>query len=90
MTNEKKVLAWMGIGILGILFVFFMCIISTLAGAFIGWLISLTPMQYWLIDAFKIFGFNIEGRLMEIGALLGFISGFFRGITQDKTKEEDK
>lgn len=57
---------------------FISAIISTVFGAFAGWVISLTFLGDWLISGFKVFGFDVTNKLPMIGALFGFLAGFFK------------
>jgi len=78
--------------ILGLLFagaIFLFALIGTAIGAFIGWVISITPLGLWVEQGFSVFGFNATGMLTQIGAMLGFICGFLRGIVQVKSKDKD-
>jgi len=73
-----------GLAIVGGLFV--IALASTLIGAFIGWLVSITPfgqaiMKIW----FKLTGIRCE--LWELGSFLGFISGFFKGIFRSNNSD---
>lgn len=53
-------------------------IFGTAFGALTGYLLSLTILGDWIISGFKMFGFNISGNLTVVGAMLGFLSGFFK------------
>ena len=66
-------------GLITIVAFFLLALASTLLGAFTGWLVGLTPlgagvMKIWVGLT------GIECDLWELGAFLGFISGFFRSI----------
>jgi len=77
MTDEG--LAVIIVGVLVVAAFFVVAIASTLIGAFIGWVVSLTPLGSGVMKIWtKLTG--IECELWELGAFLGFISGFFKGI----------
>lgn len=64
--------------------VFVAPIIGVLIGAFSGWVVSmLAPV--WVPSGLKYIGINIQAsNLVELGAALGFIGGFFRVDKSDK------
>jgi len=73
-------------GIVAVAAFFLLALASTLLGAFTGWLVGLTPlgtgvMKIWLGIT------GIECDLWELGAFLGFISGFFRSILKFGDKD---
>ena len=65
-----------------------LAIVGTVCGAFTGWIVSLTPLG----AAVKKVWFSLTGvecELWELGAFLGFISGFIKGaITVEKEASE--
>jgi hypothetical protein len=70
----------------GVLFVF--ALLGTAIGAFAGWVISLTPLGVLVENGFEAFGIHASGLLVQIGAMLGFLSGFIRGIVEVKHEHE--
>lgn len=63
-------------------------ILGTILGAFVGWCISLFPfLRDWITGGLSIFGIDIQGRFIELGAILGFIEGFFKATIS--LKKED-
>jgi len=68
---------------------FVYAILGTLVGAIIGWLVSITPLGSLVEGGFAVFSFDVAGRLPHIGATLGSVKGFFKGIIQVK-KEVSK
>ncbi len=82
MGDSTDVIATVIAGILiGLPLLFLIAILYTAIGAFIGWVLSLFFLGDWVIDGMKIlFGIDISGHLVQVGAVLGFISGFFKGI----------
>ncbi len=53
--------------------------LSTFVGIAMGWLFSLTFIGSWISDGLKAFGVAIvPGSLYTIGAVAGFLSGFFK------------
>jgi len=73
--------------VVGALFVF--ALLGTIMGLFTGWVISVTPLGSFVEQGFKTFGFNAEGLLPHIGATLGFVGGFIRGMIQIKHEKDD-
>ncbi len=71
--------AGIAVVLVGLVAIFLFAIIGALMGAVGGFLVQITP---WLGDAVRAgFGsiFDIESPdLVSIGAMLGFIAGFFR------------
>jgi len=61
-----------------VILIFFAVIFGTAIGALTGWILSLIFLGDWIIDGFKVFGFNAQGKLVVIGAMLGFLSGFIK------------
>ncbi|RLI02479.1 hypothetical protein DRO30_02600 [Candidatus Bathyarchaeota archaeon] len=73
-------------GLVAVIAFFLLALASTLIGAFTGWLVGLTPlgtgvMKIWVGLT------GIECDLWELGAFLGFISGFFRSILKFEDKD---
>ncbi len=77
--------AGIAVAIAGLFVIFIFAIIGALMGAVGGFIVQLTP---WLGDTVasgfaQIFGVE-SPDLVAIGAMLGFIAGFFRQWGQDK------
>jgi len=53
-------------------------VLGAFLGALSGWFLSLTPLGNWIIEGFKVFGLDATGKLVDIGAMLGFVSGYFK------------
>jgi len=73
-------------GLIAIAAFLLLAIASTLIGAFTGWLVGLTPlglavMKIWIGLT------GIKCDLWELGAFLGFISGFFRSVLSFKDSD---
>ena len=71
-----------GAGVGGLFFaiIFALAVLGAAVGAFVGWAVGLTPLgaavlKIWLALT------HVECELWELGAFLGFITGFFRGVT---------
>jgi len=62
--------------------------IGTLCGAFIGWLVSLTPLGTAILKVWVSLT-HVECELWELGAFLGFISGFIEGVITVKKSDEE-
>lgn len=88
MKGPKKMfgmgfLAGAGFGIaaviLGLIAIFIFAIIGALMGAVTGWIIQITPWLGDTVSAGFTSVFGIESPdLVTIGAMLGFIAGFFK------------
>lgn len=65
-------------GIVAIVLIFISAILGTAVGAFTGWILSLFFLGDWIIAGFQVFGYNAQGKLVVIGAMLGFLSGFIK------------
>ena len=77
---------------LALFFVGALCIFALLGtafGAFIGWIVSLSPLGSLVEQGFKVFHFDATGLLPHVGATLGFVTGFIKGLIQIKNKKED-
>ena len=73
------------VGVLVVAAFFLVAIASTLIGAFIGWVVSLTPLGSGVMKIWtKLTGIDCE--LWELGAFLGFVSGFFKSIISSLVK----
>ncbi|MGD0884323.1 MAG: hypothetical protein ABSA46_05500 [Thermodesulfovibrionales bacterium] len=54
-------------------------ILATFVGIAIGWLFSLFFIGDWINEVLRAFGVSIiPGSLYKIGAVAGFLSGFFK------------
>jgi len=58
----------------------------TAIGAFIGWVVSLTPLGILVEEGLRIFNIEVSGKLPHLGAALGFITGFLKGTITIKKK----
>jgi polyferredoxin len=65
---------------------FVSALLGTAFGAFAGWVLSLTFLGDLIIGGFKVFGLDAAGKLVMIGALFGFVAGFFK--PEIKTKSD--
>ena len=71
----------MGVLIVSLMFVF--AIIGALFGAFAGWVLSMTFLGPIIQHSLESLGAK-SPNLVEIGALLGFVSSFFRNYISNK------
>lgn len=78
--RDDGILTAIGVGTLVLVMLFVFPLLHTAMGAFVGWVISLTPLGGWIINGFSYFGVKID-NLVNLGAMLGFISGFFKSVT---------
>ena len=58
--------------------IFISIFIGTALGALAGYLLSLTFLGDYIIIGFGVFDINATGKLTMIGALFGFLAGFFK------------
>jgi len=62
----------------GILAIFFLATIGAIIGAIAGWIVSIVPLIGELVKGgFMQFGVQ-NPNLVAIGAMLGFVAGFFK------------
>jgi hypothetical protein len=65
--------------IVGIIAIFFFATIGAIMGAVAGWIVGLVPIIGVLVkEGFMAFGVQ-NPNLVAIGAMLGFVAGFFKG-----------
>jgi len=76
--------------LLGAALMFLYCIIGTLIGLVVGWVISITPLGSFVENGLSALGFDAKGHLLDIGAALGFVSGIIGGATHRYSSEEKK
>ena len=76
MSEEESIIGAIFVTVAGL---FLLALVSTLAGAFTGWVVSLTPLGGAVIKIW-IGLTKVECELWELGSFLGFISGFLEGI----------
>lgn len=66
---------------------FVLCLLSTIFGAVIGWVVGLMFGDI-ILDFLSRFGFNTNGiEMWQIGAGLGFIGSFFRSSHSVKSEK---
>ncbi len=54
-------------------------VLSVFVGIAMGWLFSLIFIGSWISDGLKAFGVStVPGSLYKLGAVAGFLSGFFK------------
>jgi ABC-type multidrug transport system permease subunit len=75
-----------GIGLLLIGLFFAFALLYTAVGAFVGWVVGLTPLGGAVTHIWNTLT-RMEADCWQIGAFLGFLSGFFRGIIEVKKTE---
>lgn len=70
------------LGFLGVSAVLFLSpLLGVIAGSFVGWVVSITFFESWIKDALHSFGV-MNVNLTCLGALLGFVGGFFRSSSK--------
>jgi len=84
----KMANALVGVAVAGIaaILLFVSAIFGTALGAFAGWVLSLTFLGDFVIEGFKVFGIEASGKLVMIGALFGFVAGFFKPEIKNEAK----
>lgn len=76
--SETSVFAILGVFFTALLMIFLSPIIGVLVGAFVGWVVSLLA-PVWVPTGLGILGIKVAAsQLVELGAALGFLGGFFR------------
>jgi hypothetical protein len=76
--------------LIGILAIFIFAIIGALMGAITGWILGLTPVLGEAVKQGFTSVFNVQSPdLVAIGAMLGFIAGFFKGWGGHCPKAQD-
>jgi len=71
------------LGAIGIVFLW--AIGGALIGAFAGWILSLTPINAWIDSGVhSIFPSVVHVDMVGIGALCGFVGGFFKSSGDEK------
>ena len=75
--NKETYLIGVIMGILVVALMFVFAIIGALFGAFAGWVLSMTFLGPMIQHGFESLGAK-SPNLIEIGALLGFVSSFFK------------
>jgi ABC-type multidrug transport system permease subunit len=81
---DWKVVIVGGLLLVGLFFAF--ALIYTAVGAFTGWVVGLTPLGGAVTHIWNTLT-RMEVDCWQIGAFLGFLSGFFRGIIEVEKRE---
>ncbi len=84
MSSDNNILTIVGASIVAAIIIFLSIILGTTFGAFVGYVVSLTFLGDWVIQGFKVFEINAYGQLTVIGAMLGFVGGFFKSTLSTK------
>lgn len=89
MVDLAEGISW-GIVIVGLFvgFVFLFAIAGAFVGLVTGWIVHISPLRSIVEDGFEAIGINADGQLANIGAVLGFITGFLRSSVK-VNKEKD-
>lgn len=78
--------AGLAVAFVGILAIFLFAIFGALVGAVTGWLVSIAPfLGNAVVSGFASIGVK-DPDLVAIGAMLGFIAGFFKNHDWNKFK----
>jgi hypothetical protein len=86
----NNLFVWIGIVVTFVGLVFVFVILGTLIGLFTGWVIHISPLRWWVEQGFLVVGFNVSGKLPHIGAMLGFIGGFFSSHLYSESKKKNQ
>jgi hypothetical protein len=62
---------------------FLYAVFGTFVGFVIGWVVSITPLGHVVENGFAVFWPAAKGHIVDIGAMLGFVSGFLGGSVSD-------
>jgi hypothetical protein len=83
----EDIFTLLGYSVVFAFFIFILIILDTFLGAVTGYLISLTPLGNMVVIGMKtLFKIDASNRIVEIGATLGFLTGFFQSIVKIKTE----
>ncbi|HDH44553.1 MAG TPA: hypothetical protein ENG66_04080 [Thermococcus sp.] len=78
-------LAVIAFGLLFLIVIAINVFIGVLIGTFVGWVVSITPLGAIVEGGFIAIGLNgASGHLTQIGGMLGFVAGFFKGTIECK------
>jgi len=69
---------------------FLFAIFGTFIGFIVGWVVSITPLGPIVENGFAVFWPAAKGHIVDIGAMLGFVSGFLGGIVKVKVDKGEK
>lgn len=69
----------LGAGIL----IFFACLLSTVIGGILGWVVGLV-FPFVIVSLNTVLGLSLSG--FQMGAVLGFVGAFFRNAAQSNTQ----
>ena len=73
------------VGVIAVLLIVVVVLLSTIVGAFVGWLVGLFFGET-ILGIFACLG--VTGfKMWQIGAFLGFVSGFFRSSFSSKSED---
>ena len=83
----SEIAVYVGVVVLFMVLIFVMALVGTAIGAFVGWVVSLTPLGKLVVSGLMIFGFDASGKLVALGAALGFVTGFIKGVVSIKKED---
>ena len=83
----KNILELVLLALLFIGLIFGFALLGTAIGAFVGWVVGLTPLGQAVMKVWFSLTY-VECQLWELGAFLGFICGFLKGLITVEHKEE--
>jgi hypothetical protein len=86
--NREALGAGLLIALIVMGYLFLYALLGTLIGAFSGWILSLTPLGPMVEEGLTLLGVQAKGKITVIGAMLGFIAGFFRQIVKVERKND--
>jgi len=76
----------LGLGLLALAIIFLWCILGSLIGCIMGFIVSLTPLESLVVEGFRRFNVDVQDYLPHVGSAIGFICGLLRGIAIDVEK----
>lgn len=73
------------LGLLGVaLFMFVYPLVGVLFGAFSGWVVGLIFGDWVLLGLAQVLNHPLDLTMVQLGAALGFVGGFFKSTLQQK------
>lgn len=79
----------LGLVALGIVLFIANIILGVLVGGFMGWVVQSIPaLRVPVTKGFAVLGVDVEGQLIHVGSMLGFVGGFFGKIVHYSRSED--
>ncbi len=79
----------LGLVILGTMLFIVNIILGVLVGGFTGWVVqSIRVLRVPVTKGFAVMGIDVNGKLIHVGSMLGFVGGFFGKIVRYSRRED--